>query len=877
MLILPRDRLLRSQRSIIPGQGWHLDTRYSLPAIDRGAVASWRDASGHGRDFACAVELSQPTLAIASGIRWHPVVRFGGGAQYLTNAADLIGVGDVTLLFVAQINGPGGGNAGRIIDNGSFRVACSSGGVLTVTSDGLMAAPASSGAIPFGTPSVVAITRRRGTNGVCSIYVNGVISGTANQSSHTPAAGAATYLGNNAAGDRGLNGLLGDVWLFNRILSIGEIVALSRGLTQRLAAQVGNAPALPFEDLFGAAGALDAPWEGANWAIGVSGAACTPTLSGTELLTDPGLEADYAAGLCSSLTKLGTPNVAESADAHGGSKAQQFQAAGVSECVRQAVAGLIAGGMYHGRVWAKRTAGTTGGARFRVSGGGGLDVRVPITDAAYTEKPALLVPYSTAQVFFAPAYDGGSSGYDTVIVDDVSLQRIVLPSMFALIDFQVTDVQVNADVTCVRGSGVGVVACANNPTCPTAFVLGFVDGPQAHLWAVTGSTTIARKIDANITAVDGALLEVKRSGKSYELWYNGVQIGATQTIDDAAINDNTCHGIWSSYAGNLVGRCAVAPYVAADQSDLPLGTIDEKIRLVWVTDTHVVNYDEHQADLALAVDDCNTWAPQAMLHTGDIGHQRAASTLTAFNELARARRPVISVMAAHDENEIELGVGNPNTTPVLGDRAFGLDRDTMGTSLPPPFYETFVLQSGDGTFKARCFVLDSDFYADDPYGGGLDNPYHEPGERFGIAAENPVGGYYCQLGAEQLDWVESTLAADATSNAILIFAHIPPMAFEDNEIVIDYRALADVLEADGRPVVGFCGHDHSNGEVLALFNTAGDWSAPWYKAPAMYESHSWTRATLSCAEGVLSVESLSVRHYTNPGGWTLTAPFAEAS
>jgi hypothetical protein len=50
----------------------------------------------------------------------------------------------------------------------------------------------------------------------------------------------------------------------------------------------------------------------------------------------------------------------------------------------------------------------------------------------------------------------------------------------------------------------------------------------------------------------GQSIQVVKFGSTYKLYYNNIQIGEDQTIDDAAIVNNTVHGLFSSYLGNVL-------------------------------------------------------------------------------------------------------------------------------------------------------------------------------------------------------------------------------------------------------------------------------------------------------------------------------------
>ena len=73
------------------------------------------------------------------------------------------------------------------------------------------------------------VTATRDSSGTANLYVNGVLSGTANQNSGTPQAGTTNVqVGNSAFTSRTWDGYLDDVRIYNRVLSPAEIQRLYR-------------------------------------------------------------------------------------------------------------------------------------------------------------------------------------------------------------------------------------------------------------------------------------------------------------------------------------------------------------------------------------------------------------------------------------------------------------------------------------------------------------------------------------------------------------------------------------------------------------------------------------------------------------------------
>jgi 3',5'-cyclic AMP phosphodiesterase CpdA len=292
-----------------------------------------------------------------------------------------------------------------------------------------------------------------------------------------------------------------------------------------------------------------------------------------------------------------------------------------------------------------------------------------------------------------------------------------------------------------------------------------------------------------------------------------------------------------------------------------VGDRNKQILFAWVTDTH--NYEEHlnivkqDDDLQLAVEDCNRWRPMAFIHTGDLGNDRSATVLRCKTLMAETRRPLHIIPGNHDVQEQQAG------TPLTGAVA-----DVFGDL---PFYYSFVLQSPDATVKARCLMLDCNYYANSP-SGTLDSPNHQPGDYIGEQTNSGVS-YWRQFGATQLDWIASVLAADSISQFVIVFAHYPPGA---GTMMTDYAALCDVLQSDGRVAVAFGGHAHEHAYVRTQKSSDNLYTLTYYKLPALQVSGAYGRVRLSWTGSAVVIDEMSIRNFVNPGGWTIAAPFTLA-
>ncbi len=281
----------------------------------------------------------------------------------------------------------------------------------------------------------------------------------------------------------------------------------------------------------------------------------TPTL-GAELLTDPGLEATYTAGLCNSLVKAGSPTLAESADVHGGSKAQSF--IGTAQDDRVAVVMTpIANTWYAFSEWAKRAAGTGGTVVMEVTQTAGIGYSLAITSEAYQQKIITGRSPTTNDIVLRLLKDTGTSNFDTVIADDMSAKALVLASMFSL----VKDAGVKKGLfdclisTLTAGSQAGDAICLDSETNPLYYLHRYHDGTNFHLDKVENGVPTSL---INTAQTWGAtkVYRLDIVGTSIAAYADNTQIGTTQTVDTTS-NYGTKVATFTTLATNAVTNVQV--------------------------------------------------------------------------------------------------------------------------------------------------------------------------------------------------------------------------------------------------------------------------------------------------------------------------------
>jgi len=311
-------------------------------------------------------------------------------------------------------------------------------------------------------------------------------------------------------------------------------------------------------------GTLPKPIVGPTWTN--TGGVATPTVTvGAELLTDPGLEVNYTAGKCDTLVKGGTPTLVQSANVHGGVKAQQFTATAGNDRVNWPVVAGVVNQWYVASEWAVRTVGADGEGRFQIEQAAMKPATLighPLIDAAYAQKVTVFRTGSTANIYFWGARDQGAAPWDTVIIDDGSLKAATFTTALFYANAKTPLVQVRVS-THLTGGSVGVFARMDNPANPQNFLLAYLYVHNYNFYAILEkcvagaySTVIAgTSIDVfPANYVSGDLLEIRTNGDTVQLWYDGVQRGGDQVVAGLT---GTYHGGFAMGGSGIKGFFAV--------------------------------------------------------------------------------------------------------------------------------------------------------------------------------------------------------------------------------------------------------------------------------------------------------------------------------
>jgi len=294
-------------------------------------------------------------------------------------------------------------------------------------------------------------------------------------------------------------------------------------------------------------------WTGSTWTISANKSVNAPTL-GSELLVDGGFEtwtsSTNLTNWNENIAGTGTINQ-ETSVFRGGANACRVDIDAGNNNTRpsQGKSGLSNRQWVIGSIYVRSsTSGKT--ARLDLGGDGSSPLVVfPLSATTYEQQFRSWRTDSAGNIGFYPTRISAASS--SIYWDDASLKAITGSSLFVSIPTSHSDVIVEVNATLTAGTQAGLVVNLDSAASPSSFVIAYHDGANAIL-EKNVSGTYTTLINTAVTYVPGAAIKVVKTGTTYQLFYNGTQRGTDQTISDASIVDNTRHGLFSTYSGNIL-------------------------------------------------------------------------------------------------------------------------------------------------------------------------------------------------------------------------------------------------------------------------------------------------------------------------------------
>lgn len=177
------------------------------------------DRSGNGYDGT----ISGATAVIG---KKGQALSFDGADDNIDAGSDFIGISEGTYsawIFPESI----GETAGRIFDNGKTFISLGTNIIVFSSDGGTNNSQSAVSSIEYNKWSFISVTRD--SSGLTNIYIDGVLSGTADQNSGTPVAGTShVFIGNTSDASRTFDGIIDEVRIYSRILSAEEVGDLYR-------------------------------------------------------------------------------------------------------------------------------------------------------------------------------------------------------------------------------------------------------------------------------------------------------------------------------------------------------------------------------------------------------------------------------------------------------------------------------------------------------------------------------------------------------------------------------------------------------------------------------------------------------------------------
>jgi hypothetical protein len=303
-------------------------------------------------------------------------------------------------------------------------------------------------------------------------------------------------------------------------------------------------------------------WVAPTWSISSAKATNTPTLMG-EMLTDRGLET-FTGGLADGWSLRGTPTPTQDTLAPRpgslGTSDQKLAVTATSTGMYQTVT-TVAGEWYLVSGWLKSDG--THIARLFVRDGsnpssGTVLNQANVTSATWYYASCIVRAISTSMTILVGA---ASSASYNIYADDCSCQNINKSSMVAKLNHNYTGTAV-VKAALRNGNGgtnyfthIGIVGWWDGVNPLQNCLFGYIDYQDGTIdtLMVLGKfvgATWSPLISIAVPLVQGAYLEIRRTApNTFQLWYNGSQVGTDQTVTNAEIINNKYSGLFSDYGG----------------------------------------------------------------------------------------------------------------------------------------------------------------------------------------------------------------------------------------------------------------------------------------------------------------------------------------
>lgn len=354
---------------------------------------------------------------------------------------------------------------------------------------------------------------------------------------------------------------------------------------------------------------LKAGWIGTDFKVRAGSASITPS-EGDEHARDGGFEEWNESGQLSSWTAQTASSSSVSREetrVHGGQFSVRYDHdAANSEGRVYQTSSMPAHTFHILRCWARASA---SGPRLALIG-----TALGLNDSPTRELTTTYQEYvfngrsidDNGQIFPDVVQAGGKSAY----IDDLSLKDLSFASLFALRETAVTENVISkATLNVLPGTYAGVAACMDAPDNPQNGLIAYLNQFSLRLTHYIDGVPDDLIKPSAIAYVEGAPLEIRKTGTTVQLFYNGQQVGATQSVSSNTSGSH--HGIFSAYAGNTFNDFVFADQLATlTISWAGTGITASESGYSYMTDQHIRStlplYD--LITQRLAITGHNTWS-----------------------------------------------------------------------------------------------------------------------------------------------------------------------------------------------------------------------------------------------------------------------------
>lgn len=334
------------------------------------------------------------------------------------------------------------------------------------------------------------------------------------------------------------------------------------------------------------------PWVGSTWTISSNAAINTPG-TGSELTTNVDFESGNPP---TGWIKFGSANLAQVADQRTGgvgnySISLTNTSTGYPYFRSTVLPSTPIGSWISSGVWLKNVTGAVGARLYDTSGNTALS-SAPTDYIADTWIYYPVTARSITTTSFLGILSLSNQNGKEIRADDYSFKLLDTPQLFSSVSSAKADIIAEANVTWTQGTQAGLVINLDSTDNPQNFVIVYLTQPQSSTLINVDKVingTYTNILTGTVTYAAGATIRLIKTGSSYSVFYNGIQVGTTQTISDNTIINNTLHGLFSTHTSNTFDEFLVwargsnGEYANLPVDDLVISYDTEHLR---VSSTH---------------------------------------------------------------------------------------------------------------------------------------------------------------------------------------------------------------------------------------------------------------------------------------------------